>query len=154
VKRLLELQRQIRELKKQYAPPPSPPDSAQALIGDVWATWILIVLYHSHGWKNSGDGLEEIVRLLGIPEFVEWNLNVPGVEDAVYELCYERILMKLRALVEGRGGKWPNDKSIDFFNDEFASLYFEIPSKLKNAHRLPGEFVELYSRAEALFAQI
>jgi hypothetical protein len=62
--------------------------------------------------------------------------------------------MKLRALVEGRGGKWPNDKSIDFFNDEVASLYFEIPSKLKNVHRLPGEFVELYSRAEALFAQI
>ena len=73
MRRLLELQRQIRELKKEFAPPPSPPDFAQALRADLWSAWILIILFHSHGWNQSSDGLEEIVRLLGIPEFVEWN---------------------------------------------------------------------------------
>jgi hypothetical protein len=153
MRRLLELRRQIRELKKKFAPPPSPADSSQALIADLLSTWILIVLFHSHGWQHSSDGLAEIVRLLGIHESVEWNWNVPGVKDAVCELCYERILMKLSALVEGRGGKRPDHETMDFFNDEIVSLYSEIPIELKNKHRLPGGFLELYSRAEALFEQ-
>jgi hypothetical protein len=104
VRRLLELQRQIREFQKEFAPPPLPPDSAQALISDLWSTWILIVLYHSHGWQHS-DGPEEIVRLLGIPESIEWNWNVPGIKDAFCKLCYERKLMKSWILVEGRVAK-------------------------------------------------
>ena len=31
MRRLLELQRQIRELKKEFAPPPSPPDSVHGV---------------------------------------------------------------------------------------------------------------------------
>ena len=37
------------------------------------------------------------------------------------------------------------------FNDEIESLYSEIPIELKKKYCLPSEFVEFYSRAEALF---
>jgi hypothetical protein len=151
--RLLELQRQVRELKEEFAPPPSPPDSAHALIADLWSAWILIVL-HSHGWRNSSDGLEEIVRLLGIPEIIEWNVNLPGVEDALCKLCRERILLKLRTIVDGRGGKWPDDETIVFINDDLESLCSDIPVELKEKDRLPSEYLEFYSRAEALFGKI
>ena len=153
MKRLLELQRQIRELNQKFAPPPSPPDSARALIADWWSAVTLIVLFHGDGWNNSSDGLEGIVRLLGIPEVVEWNWSLPGVEGAVCKLFYENTLMKLRALVEGRGGKWPDDKSIGFFNDELKALYTEIPAALKHRYSLPREFVDFHSRAEALVKQ-
>jgi len=99
----------FRTVCKEFAPPPSPPDSAQALLADLWSAWILIIQFHCHGWKQSSYELEEIVRLLGIPEFFEWNWNIPGVKDAICKLCYERIQMKLRDLVERRGGKWQDD---------------------------------------------
>jgi hypothetical protein len=153
VKRLLQLQREIRELNKKFAPPPSPPDCARALIADLWSAVTLIVLFHGHGWNNSSDGLEEIVRLLGIPEFVEWNWNTPGVEDAVCKLYFENIGTKLRALVEERGGQWMDDGTMGFFTDELKSLYSEIPAGLKHKYSLPREFVDFRSRAEALVEQ-
>jgi hypothetical protein len=154
VRRLLALQRRTLELKREFAPPASRADSAQALIADYWSTWILIVVFYSHGWKYSSDGLEEIVRLLGIPEFVEWNWNVPGVKDAVCKLFYERMLLKLSALVEGRSGKRLDHEKIGFFNDKIASLYSAIPIELKKKYCLPTELVELYSRKKALFEPI
>jgi hypothetical protein len=126
VRRLLWLQRQTRELKKEFAPPPSPPDSAEALKADLWSSWLLIILFHSHGWKHSSDGPEEILRLLGIPEVVKWNWNVPAVKDAVDKLCHESI-RTLQDLVERRGGKWPDDETKLFFNYELQSLYSESP---------------------------
>ena len=154
MRRLLELQRRTLQLKKKLAPPPAPPGSSRALIADLWSTLILIVLFHSHGWQHSSDGLEEIVRLLGIPEFVEWNWNLPGIKDEVYKLCLEKIVMKLSALVEARGGKRPDHETVGFFNDEIASLYSEIPIDLKKKYFLPTEFVGFYARDKALFEQI
>jgi hypothetical protein len=154
MRRLQELQRRTLELKKEFAPMPAPPDSSRALIADLWSAWILIALFHSHGWQHSSDGLEEIVRLLGIPEFVEWNWNVSGVKDAVYKLCSERMMMKLWPLVEARGGKRPDHEVVGLFNDETASLYSEIPMELKKKYRLPIEFVEFCSRGKAIFEQI
>lgn len=150
MRRLLELQRRVRELKQEFAPSPSPPDFAQALIGDLWSAWILTVLSNSHAWKRSCDGPEEIVRLLGIPQFFEGDWNAPGVKDCACKLFCEHIQRKLRAIVKSRGANWPDDKPIDFFNDEVVSLYSEIPVELKKRYGLPGDFVEFYFRAEAL----
>jgi hypothetical protein len=154
VRRLLELQRQIRELKKEFAPPPSPPDSAQALRADLWSTWILIILFHSHSWNRLSDGLEEIFRLLGIAEVVNCDLNIPGVNATLNKLLCKCILTNLRDLVERRGGKWPNDEVKLFFNDDMELLYSEIPVELKNGYCLPRELVDFYSRVEALVEQI
>ena len=117
----------------------------------MWSAVTLIVLVNSHDWDNSSDGFAEILRLLGIPYILKWNFGFPGVDDAVCKLCHERILMKLRALVEGRGGKWPDDEKVHFFNVELETLYSEIPLGMKKKYWLPAEFAEFYSRAKELF---
>jgi hypothetical protein len=60
-------------------------------------------------------------------------------------------MMKIRALVEGRGGKWPDDERMVFVNDKLELLYSEVPAELKKEYQLPDELVDFYSRAEALF---
>jgi hypothetical protein len=139
LRRLRELERQIRELKKEFAPPPSPPpDSTAALAGDLLWARLIIVLFHNRGWTGANDRLQEIVSVIGMPEFLESNWNTPGVAEAIYNQFQEKTKIALGALIARRGGT-------------LESLYTEVPPEIKNEVGLPSEFVEFSRRAAALF---
>jgi hypothetical protein len=150
VRRLLALERRTLELIKQFPPPPSAlPDTADKLVEDSFWALSLIVLYHHEGSSDANDILEEVLRSVGMPEILKWNFNLPGVADAFSKEFHEKTMTALRALVEKRGGKRPNDETP--LTVELEPLYSEIPTKLKNEYGLPTEFAEFYSRAAALF---
>jgi len=153
MRRLLALERHVRELKQKFAPPPSPPpDSVEALEDDLRLACVLIVHFHHHGSTSPSDRLPEVLESIGLPEFFNSNWNYPGVADAVCRQFWVRTWTAVRALVERRGGTWDwdNNQSKACLTRELEKLYSEMPLGLKDEYGLPSEFAEFSRRAAAL----
>jgi hypothetical protein len=147
VRRLLALERRTLELVKEFPPPPSSlPDNVDRFVQDLRLAAGLIVLYHHEGFSETNDRLQEVLKSVGLPEILTSNFNVQGVADAFYKELDQRTTTALRALVEARGGKRPNDQS-----NALLTLYHEVPTKLKTECGLPTEFAEFSRREAALF---
>ena len=100
------------------------------------------------------DGRRQAFRIVGEDEADPRNGSISYVSPVARALIGKAAGDIVWVGVERRGGKWPDDGTQLFFNDEIESLYSEIPAELKNEYRLPREYADFYSRVEALAKQV
>ena len=100
------------------------------------------------------DGRRQAFRIVGEDEADPRNGSISYVSPVARALIGKAAGDIVWVGVERRGGKWPDDGTQLFFNDEIESLYSEIPAELKNEYRLPREYADFYSRVEALVKQV